>query len=61
MRKRLMPALVLVVSLLGLGTAVGLTFSATPVSAQAFHSGNADDGMCSCPTDFGNCLCRIAH
>lgn len=36
-----------------------LVFSPEPAQAQLFSAGNQADGICTCPIDYGNCVCKL--
>ena len=38
-----------------------IIFTPEPAQAQLFAAGNAQDGICTCPTDWGNCVCKITE
>ncbi len=48
-------------SLVILGLAVGTALTPVPAQAAQFAAGDYDDGICSCPVTFGDCVCKIVR
>ncbi len=48
-------------SLLVLAIAVVTALAPMPAQAAQFAAGDYDDGICSCPVTFGDCVCKIVR